>query len=499
MKRSKKIAIISLLIAVIILATFPNVAFANSALREIGGRDSTGAIVKVSNSAIEVEKEILTFDIFEFPQMYYQEYEDFMAYNAKVSAEYHLYNNSDATVSATLLFPFGQMPQFSYVSALDGVFGEDLSNYNVLINGEKIEKTLRHTYLPTYNQFDLKRDLPRVKDGYYEHEFFSPDLKITKYSISTSEISTKDGKELEEPKAACVAFDWESAKNKNRKIWMPSLNSMNWQDGEIVRIGAWVGHLGDSFEIYVFGEPFESMPKFTFYKNGGLNDGDELVGETFVKYVDELTFEDFVFEHYDESKGVSKIDWYNACVDAIKDEYYDTNTILECGNISDHMYMDLMRWYEYEIEIEPKERIVNTVVAPMYPLIDRSWEPPIYQYTYLLTPASTFGNFKNLEIYINTPYYLYGSIFDLDNFEKTEKGYRVLMDELPDQDLYFTLCSVASPERVRNPYGWGDFVSILISVLVIAGILSVAAGLGFGVYYFVRIKKQKQQNEKQED
>ncbi|MBR2323579.1 MAG: hypothetical protein IKA39_01640 [Clostridia bacterium] len=496
MKRSKKIEIISLLIAVIVLATFPNTAFANSALRVIEGRNSSGAIVKVSNSAINVEKEILTFDIQDFPQTYYASEEEFSQYSSKVSAEYHFYNNSEATVYSTLLFPFGKEPSF-YINSVEDYFIDNLDNYDVLINGERIEKTLRHTYLPHYNQFNLKRDLPRVVDDYKKDSFFKFDLKITKYSISTSEISTKDGKELKEPKAACLAIDWESAKNKNRKIWMPSLNSMSWQDGEIVRMGTWIGHLGDSIEIYVFGEPFESMPKFTFYKNGGLEDGTELKGETFVKYVEELTFEDFIFQHYNESKGVSKVDWYNACLDAIYENKY-SDSVLELSCLNELFYMDLMRWYEYDIKIEPKGRIINTVVAPMYPLIDMSWEPPIYQYTYLLTPASTFGSFKNLEVYINTPYYLYGSIFDLDNFEKTEKGYRILMDELPGQDLFFTLCSVENPERVRNPYGWGDLIGIVISVFVIAGIVSVLGGVGLAIYYFIKNKKQKKENEKQE-
>ena len=73
------------------------------------------------------------------------------------------------------------------------------------------------------------------------------------------------------------------------------------------------------------------------------------------------------------------------------------------------------------------------------------------------------------------------------------------MDELPDQDLYFTLCSVENPARVKNPFGWGDLVGIVISVFVIAGIVSILGGVGLAIYYFVRIKKQKQQNEKQED
>ena len=43
----------------------------------------------------------------------------------------------------------------------------------------------------------------------------------------------------------------------------------------------------------------------------------------------------------------------------------------------------LMYWYQYEITLEPKERIVNTVTAPIYLFIDANYEPPIYTCTYL--------------------------------------------------------------------------------------------------------------------
>ena len=56
-----------------------------------------------------------------------------------------------------------------------------------------------------------------------------------------------------------------------------------------------------------------------------------------------------------------------------------------------------------------------------------------------------------------------------------------------------------NPERVRNPFGWGDLIGIVISVFVIAGIVSVLGGVGLAIYYFIKNKKKKKENGKQEN
>ena len=116
--------------------------FANSAQTRWTGTDSTGAIVLDEDSPIIVEKELLTFDIQEFPQSYYHDMNEFLAYSAKVTAEYTFYNPSDYHVSATLAFPFGGTADYAYVE--DTV---DTNKYDITIDGEVIDKQIRHTLL----------------------------------------------------------------------------------------------------------------------------------------------------------------------------------------------------------------------------------------------------------------------------------------------------------------------------------------------------------------
>ena len=88
-------------------------ASANSAQTQWQGVDSAGAIVRDGGSPIIVEKELLTFDIQEFPDNYYSDLDSYLAYSGKVTAEYTFFNPADYTVTATLLFPFGCEPTYA--------------------------------------------------------------------------------------------------------------------------------------------------------------------------------------------------------------------------------------------------------------------------------------------------------------------------------------------------------------------------------------------------
>ena len=113
----------------------------------------------------------------------------------------------------------------------------------------------------------------------------------------------------------------------------------------------------------------------------------------------------------------------------------------------------LHRWYEYEITIGPGEYLTNTVTAPVYPGVNTGASPNEYSFVYLLSPASGFKSFGNLEIIINTSYDMEQS--NLEGFEKTDSGYRMNLDGLPKEgddylDLNFTL-SGNVPDKQPNP------------------------------------------------
>lgn len=146
MKMTRKLA--ALLSTLLLLSMMVVPTSANSAQTRWRGVDSTGAIVWDENSPIVVEKELLTFDIQEFPENYYRELDSYLSYGGKVTAEYTFYNPSDYTVNATLVFPFGAIPDYGHIwdSDTDQKFRyTDTEKYVITVDGQPIERKLRHT------------------------------------------------------------------------------------------------------------------------------------------------------------------------------------------------------------------------------------------------------------------------------------------------------------------------------------------------------------------
>lgn len=85
-------------------------------------------------------------------------------------------------------------------------------------------------------------------------------------------------------------------------------------------------------------------------------------------------------------------DWYNAMVVTFnRSTWENAGFVFVMDNYGFDISDSLMRWYEYEITLEPGQRLINTVEAPMYPSINLDYEPDIFGYTYLLSPAQTWA------------------------------------------------------------------------------------------------------------
>ncbi len=474
MKRNTKLfRIASAVFCVVVLLSSTAVpAFANSAQTRFEGVNSTGAIMTDKESPIVVEKELLTFDIQEFPANYYSTADEFLEYGAKVTAEYTFYNPSEYTVTSTLLFPFGNLPDYN-----EGIYDEetgsitsfnDTTKFDITINGEAVDKKVRHSLHYYYEQFDLEKDLALLHDSFVSDDFYSPDLTVTKYTYEISGVDT------EKYDAADVAFDISKGDGKT-VIYFPQQNGGHTQDDNQMRISTWVDKNERIIELYAIGESFAELPEWKFYENGAVEDGKEISGTMTLENTETYTFKEFALEGWSEESGVSETDWYNAVVaELITDQTHYEYPIVDLERYEQGLHRYLMRWYEYEITLEPGERIVNAVTAPMYPAINLNYEPAIFKYTYLLSPAKTWKDFGELEIAINTPYYI--TECNIEGFTKTENGYSLTLDGLPDGELEFTLCSAEKAVKQNNGYLSTEWIYIFVGVcafLVVGGIVAL--------------------------
>lgn len=447
-------------------------AAANSAQMHWEGVSSTGAIITDGNSPIVVEKELLTFDIAEYPQQYYTDINEYLSYTGKVSAEYTFYNPSDYTVTARLLFPFGTQP--TYAASYDSETGTrrdnaDTEKYGVTVNGDAVETTLRYTLSDRYRQFELKRDLALLHDGFIKDDFYSPDLPVTIYLYRVSGVDTQ------KYRAATAAFDISEQDYPNSRIYLQNQSGSHYQKHTNTQRMGIDAENGDKIAVWVIGEPLSTPLEWHFYENGGVEDRERIDGVMTLYETETITFREFALQGwFEEHTDVSESDWYNAKVALLKDAEqtsYGSMLYLWHANLN---APTLMRWYEYEITLRPGERVVNTVTAPIYPAIDLTYEPDVYEYTYLLSPATTWGQFGELKIVINTPYFVTEST--IDGFEKTESGYVMTLSGLPDGELIFTLSESESPTKPPRAITSYIPVELIISFSVIGGVTLLLVG-----------------------
>lgn len=450
MKNRRKFFVLTALIVAIIAFECVAPAYANSAQSSWRGVDGFGVITSEGDCPLVVESELLTLDLQEFPKNYYENLSDYLSYTGKVTAEYTFYNPSSLTVTATLAFPFGSQPDYANnydEKAEESIVVADAFKYQITLNGENVEQSVRHT-LNGGSDFDVTKDLAELGKVYMDDEFYRPSTVVTKYTYVIGGKNKQNQIDKETYKAANVACDFTG--DGNTKIYFPSASGYRALKSGGSRLSVWADN-GDVFSVYAIGEPLKSPLDFKCYKDGGCEDKEQIGGGVELTATETLSFEEFVFENYEESYGVSKVDWYNAVLAAfISGSKTGTNLNVVFDNYGlgysgENFAAKLMRWYEYEITVEPFTRAVNVVTAPIYPSIDLSYKPSVCKYTYLLSPAKTWKSFGSLDIVINTTYYLSES--SLQGFLKTESGYKLSLEGLPSSELTFNLSTSENPVK----------------------------------------------------
>lgn len=354
MKKIKPIA--AVLTALLMRAVCAQPAYANSAPTSWKGTDRTGAVVTDKNCPVVVDKELLTFDVREFPKHYYEDSDSFNAYTGKVTAEYTFRNPADYTVTARLVFPFGNLPSYGeyiYDRTTDKyVRASDTEKYGVTVDGNPIDVAVRHTMKTWNDAFHLEEELPRLVDGHITDSFFAPDLPVwvQQYSVEGIDKSYT---------AATAAFTVNTDMSKTRMLCKEHNGVDRLKSG--VRVTCWV-QSGAALTVYIFGELPEKRLEWMLYENG---DCEKIIdGTVSLKHTEQMTFRDYVQSYYDESSGVLEHDWYNAQVDFLR----SCSEIFGNGLIYIQGYeLLLMRWYEYTLTIEPGKVLTNTVTAPLYP------------------------------------------------------------------------------------------------------------------------------------
>lgn len=438
---------VSLLTISLMICLLSNNVLANSAQTSWHGSDATGATIIEEDSPIIVTAEDLTFNIHEFPKNYYDDLVSFQAYDASVSAKYTFENPANYDVKARMFFPFGTLPLYAYDRFKSSYMLKDhFDNYLIKVNDKVINRQIRYSFMPDNNDFKLERDIAYLSDQYLDDDFYHPDLKVKEISFKV------EGVDFEKHPAADAYLKFNADSHKTKLI----LERQTAFSSSDKMLGTFANQ--DNFRLYILGEDLDNYD-WHLYHDGKRDE--EIDAQVSIVQSQEYRFEDFLMKELQDDYSINKIDWYNAIVTMFK--YYENDgVILNDGQLN--LIYNLMAWYEYELDIKAHETITNEVIAPIYPSIDYSYEPTIYSYRYLLSPAKTYKDFKHLNIYINTDYELIDS--SIKDFKKEGESYHYFSEELPEEELEFTLSTDINPKQESS-------VNIFTYILIIIALLLV--------------------------
>lgn len=446
-KKRVVFTIITIFVAIIIIATvlvFPErVADANSAQRYFEGIDSTGALVTMENCPIVVDKEDLDF---------YVEYTDdapsrddiyYAARFGYVTATYTFRNPSENTINMDVVFPYGYAPKN------DKIVEKECS---VKVDGEDVAWKKRYT-LKEYYRFNAVDDMQLIKDGFDQDEYFYTDKKVYKYVYSVND--DVNGRKLE----------FQFASSSDRKIVTDYYSYSGSSTLYVDTVGK------QELTFYVIGEDLDlaacEETVINEQKGGHLT----LVSRTEQTFGDELAF-----INRPKDSDISDVDWYNAL--SSKFDYVRNVTVFSpqyltvLGIDGYNGGYELFRWCQYTLSIAPGQSVVNAVTVPLFPSVDEHYDPDVYEFTYYLSPATTWAGFKDLTVNIHTNGYVLK--YQDKGFEKVDGKYTYHTDTLPSGELTFKVCK---EEKPTTQYG-----SVISSVIMV-----LAKVIGFGVLLPVSI------------
>lgn len=469
----KKAAIAAALAAVFAFPVFTSEAGANSAYRYYRGMDSSGAIVKTDGNTIEVAREDLTFDIYAVNGG--ASYEPGkQGYFGKVTAKYEFCNVADHACEVDVVFPFG----IPYKENGENPKGKEESAERrvgaVKVNGAEVAKVVRHTYRYDYYYFDIEEELKNFCDDFKTTGRYKPDETVYKYTVT---LNCAEGAPEEKVVRFVLGkrehdkffFDYDKYEKTGEKYYVE----------KDIR--------GNVFEFAFVAEdelsPASLIEVYEPYSNGGI--GKKIAATAEIVAKEKTTFKDFVLSFRDGESEVSEVDYFNAAVKKIDvfNERILTSATINPGD-------RLMQWYEYTLSFAPGETLVNEVTVPTYPDFNAESIPEIVVFNYLLSPAKTWVDFKDLYVKVNTDMYIINNHNTNVNFTKTENGYEAYFSYLPDKELSFGLCTSPSPSGRGGTGGRSCRAGYVL--LVLYAVVPVAV-LATGIVLIIRahnIKKK---------
>ena len=467
-KHTKKIIAAITLLSILPMTMVPASAMKASPPTHFYGNYASGGSFQYEDGVV-IENQTVTFDISEFPS--YDDAERIKDYDTSVKTEYTLFNPTEQEITIRCTIPF-YIP-YGYPC---GDIDFNREDYKIMINDKPADVELRYSRSTFYNSDNPDQFAREIQDEFISNDFHYPDKTVIKYTFVQSDVNQAEAylsfytKDLLS-NSSC--FDLGTKYNHHIDYSVKG-------SGRIYRRAV---DNGATFDLYVFGDELKALPEWKIYESKE-KDSKEIDGKVEFVSKETMTFSEFVFLNYDESLGVSRTDWFNIAFADVIDGLDGTGGYARLTTAGGKIHSAWTSGYTYKITLKPGERIVNTIITPIYPGVETKYEPPVYEYNYHLSYNNAKLFTGKINVNVNTPYYL----IEGDGFETTENGSRMTMGPT-EADLNeltamrggfkFILSEAENPEEIKKDYSGLAFLIILLLpiILIILAGEAIAKGI----------------------
>lgn len=429
-------------------------ASANSAPIRMYGYPSSTLMSIEENSPIEVEKELLSFDLSEAS-----------SYPGKVKASYLMHNMDDDMVTSRMVFPYiGTLGEFSEENTVVTVEGQEIP-YTLYIGNPLEGDTMEERETDAEN-FDIREAVASLTAEAYRPRNFDPEAAGKTYRFRVNPQGDKDSN-----LSLSLKFTMDE---QETKVFAFGFNGYS-RNGSQVEL---IGFIGEEalFEVHVQGEDVEIQAE-AFTTDG-------MKTEKSADFTYELSVEDEGFGTYMERFRRSlplmeELHLQGGGLDSLLLRALDKDLESMQGVATENeahaaVFEDRYLLLVYEVPFLADERKDVEVSYGAQATMDRSaTTSPTYTYTYLLSPAAYWKDFRNLQVEVRTSEYapyLIGSSMEMG--QVGDGVYQANLDSLPDGNLTFTLYhkpEITTLDRIQGTLQrqFGYFYPMVLMVLLL--------------------------------
>ncbi|MBU9712015.1 hypothetical protein [Evansella tamaricis] len=391
--------------------SFLGLALANSGPAYWDGYPGSDIMVIDHDNPIIVEGEELIFDFSRDGTV-----------NGRVTATYQMFNPTDVEQSVQMVFPFV----------------EDLlefSSNNILVTSDQknvaYEVFVGDTVYPgdQKNQYEFEKILNGITNIEYEGKHFSSDDIGTLYSINMK-------MEPDQSIIFRVFFQYNMEKSK---VLVNGFNGYGYSD-QTMEVSAWSS--GEALELFVLGDDVD----FTIHAYMDEDRKGETEFKDYIVLSEDLTIEDYLLsliekrvDHFDDN--ISETQLYNFYGKSLDETFTEMSGFSSEQELLSRAYEDRILSLVYTVDFPPNSRQEVSVSYGTNGTMDMTKTPtPLYTFDYIVNPAKNWHDFKDFELTIVTPDeapFIVSSSIDL--MKKDHHVYQVSLDQLPEEDLSFTL------------------------------------------------------------